>query len=40
MTNNSHGIEISIARGVEETVSYPNPKSLFSFFYPFCFPSS
>jgi len=34
---NSHGVEISIARCVEEMVRDPNPMPFFSFFFFFCF---
>jgi len=35
LTMNSHGVEFSIAGGVEELVRYPNPRSFFLFFYFF-----
>jgi len=38
LTKNSHGMEISIAGGVEKMVRFPNPMPFFSsFFFFMCF---
>jgi len=40
LTMNSHGVEISIARCVEEMIYNPNPKPFFLFFHHLRFVSS